>query len=478
MVSSALSTLTLGSFGGPSAHEPATTHLREVHIDGTFDPKAHAGRLKALLELSPKLFALTLTCKDLDFACTVYTIRELVATYPMFRYLDLSSSQFSASFDRLDPSSAFAKAPMREELKTNLGLDNSLVVIERFGADLETLVIDDNFSNKHIHLLERVTSERRKLKLLDMRIGFAMISNSAITEAGQKSLAAILKRPPQPVGPGDAGSGEDGGGVVTSMLMHAQQQQQTGGGFLQVPGFDRLQQTLSPLSPPSSSPKLSPLQQLPGSTLTGGMVQMQQPTELMFAISRDRLDWFPFLGNVLDRTSAIRVDFHSLNKWLPLLDQSVLLPNPNALSQPLGGSVDEQLRRKSMQQQQLSSLMASTSPNAILTTDQINPSDPPPDVSYPGDRVPRDWWILAAPHLEILSMADFDIESTAGVGLDWTERAEEDIDGHQLALFMNRVPIGSALKTMDLTKTDLKGQDIEGLRRAIDERILGCRLVI
>ncbi|KAG0207681.1 hypothetical protein BGX33_006686 [Mortierella sp. NVP41] len=466
MVSSALSTLTLGSFGGPSAHEPATTHLREVHIDGTFDPKAHAGRFKALLELSPKLFALTLTCKDLDFACTVYTIRELVATYPMFRYLDLSSSQFSASFDRLDPSSAFAKAPMREELKTNLGLDNSLVVIERFGADLETLVIDDNFSNEHIHLLERVTSERRKLKLLDMRIGFAMISNSAITEAGQKSLAAILKRPPQPVGPGDAGSGGDGGGVVTSMLMHAQQQQQTGGGFLQVPGFDRLQQTLSPLSPPSSSPKLSPLQQLPGSTLTGGMVQMQQPTELMFAISRDRLDWFPFLGNVLDRTSAIRVDFHSLNKWLPLLDQSVLLPNPNALSQPLGGSVDEQLRRKSMQQQQLSSLMASTSPNAILTTDQINPSDPPPDVSYP------------APHLEILSMADFDIESTAGVGLDWTERAEEDIDGHQLALFMNRVPIGSALKTMDLTKTDLKGQDIEGLRRAIDERILGCRLVI
>jgi hypothetical protein len=490
MASSSISALTLGTHGGVTeevAQKPPTTHLREIHIDGNFDPKAHVGKLKSLIERSPKLFALTLACKDLDFASTVYTIRELVSTYPMFRYLDLSSPQFSAVFDRLDPTSAFAKAPQREDLKPNLGLDNSLVVIERFGSDLETLLIDDSISNEHVQLLERVTSERRKLKLLDMRIGFAMISNSAITEAGRRSLEIILRRPPQPVGPPVAT--EDGGGAVNSMLMHAQlqqqQQQHTGSGLLQVPGTDQSHQTLSQLRSPSSSPVL-----------------MQPPTELMFATSRDRLDWFPFLGTVLDCTSAIRVDFHSLNKWLPLLDQSILLPNPHALSQPLGGSAEEQLHRKSVAQQQLSNLMASSNPNAILTTDQINPSDPPPQ-TYPirsiefrgtggalqAPAIKSLTRLLSlAPHLEVLSMADFEIESAA----DW-ERVlgsirlqelkqislhETNVDGHQLALFMNRVDVGARLKAMDLTKTDLKSHDIDGLRRAIDERIPGCRLIV
>ncbi|KAK5815542.1 hypothetical protein F5H01DRAFT_367933 [Linnemannia elongata] len=507
MVSSAFSALSLGALGGDrgATREPPTTHLREVHIDGNFDPKAHAGKLKSLLERSPKLFALTLTCKDLDFACAVYTIRELVSTYPMFRYLDLSSSQFSAVFDRLDPTSAFAKAPQREDLKPNLGLDNSLVVIERFGSDLETLLIDDSFSNEHVQLLERVTSERSKLKLLDMRIGFAMISNSAITETGQQSLEVILKRPPQPVGPPAAARGGSGGGAVTSMLMHAQlqqQQQHAGARFLQVPGYDQPQQTLSPLSSPSSSPRSSSASQLPGGGGASPLVQMQPPTELMFAISRDRLDWFSFLGTVLDRTSAIRVDFHSINKWLPLLDQSILLPNPRALSQPLGGSSKEQLRHKSVAQQQLSNLMASCHPTAILTTDQINPSDPPPQtypirsIEFRGTggvlQAPAIKSLIRllslAPHLEILSMADFDIESTAdwegvlgSIGLKELRQIslhETNVDGHQLALFMNRVPVGSSLKVMDLTKTDLKGQDVEGLRRAIDERIPGCRLVV
>ncbi|KAF9139844.1 hypothetical protein BGX30_007407 [Mortierella sp. GBA39] len=257
MVSSAFTTLSLGTLrgGGGATQEPPTTQLREVHIDGNFDPMAHAGKLKSLLERSPKLIALTLTSRDLDFACAVYTIRELVSTYLMFRYLDLPSPQFSAVFDRLDPTSAFARAPYREDLKSNLGLDNSLVVIERFGSDLETLLIDDSFSNENVQLLERVTSERRKLKLPDMRIGFTMISNSAITGAGQQSLENILRRPPQPVGSPVAARGGSGGGAVTSMLLHAQLQQlqqHTGAGFLQVLGYDQPQRTLSPLSSPSS----------------------------------------------------------------------------------------------------------------------------------------------------------------------------------------------------------------------------------
>ncbi|KAF8940785.1 hypothetical protein BGZ47_007607 [Haplosporangium gracile] len=208
VVSSAISALTLGALGG--------------------DP---CRKLKSLLEQSPKMFALTLTCKDLDFACAVYTIRELVSTYPMSRYLDLASSQFSAIFGRLDPTSAFAKALQREDLKPNLGLDNSLVVIERFGTDLKALLIDDTFSNEHVPLLERVTSERRRLKLLDMKIEFAMISKSAITETGQRSLEIILRRPLQPVGPLVAAGGGSGGGAVISMLMHAQLQPIAAGAY-------------------------------------------------------------------------------------------------------------------------------------------------------------------------------------------------------------------------------------------------------
>lgn len=35
-----------------------------------------------MLEHSPRLMALTLKCKDLDFVWTVYSIRELVTKFP------------------------------------------------------------------------------------------------------------------------------------------------------------------------------------------------------------------------------------------------------------------------------------------------------------------------------------------------------------------------------------------------------------
>ncbi|KAF8940786.1 hypothetical protein BGZ47_007608 [Haplosporangium gracile] len=182
---------------------------------------------------------------------------------------------------------------------------------------------------------------------------------------------------------------------------------------------------------------------------------MQPPTELIFAFSRDRLACFPFLGTVLDRTSAIRVDFHSINKWLSPLDQSILLPNPHALSQPLGGSTEEQLWRKSVAQQQLSSWMASYNPSAILTTDQIKSSDPPPTMD----------WDSVLGSIELKELKQISLHET-------------NIDGRQLALFMNRATMESSLKAVHLIKTDLKGQDVEGLRRAIDERTLGRRLVV
>jgi len=43
------------------------THLREVHIDGNFDPVPHAERIKTLFSFSPSVTALTLSCKDQDF---------------------------------------------------------------------------------------------------------------------------------------------------------------------------------------------------------------------------------------------------------------------------------------------------------------------------------------------------------------------------------------------------------------------------
>ncbi|KAG0080725.1 hypothetical protein BGZ92_000509, partial [Podila epicladia] len=234
----------------PSSPNPlATSQIREVHIDGTFDYKVHQGRIKTMLEHCPQLMALTLKCKDLDFVWTVYTLRELVTTFPQFRYLDLASPQFSAGFDRHDPWSAFGKPHQHEEIK--LAADNNLTVIERFGPDLETLLIDDNFSNDHITLLELVTRDHCKLRLLEMRVGFALIANNAITDLGQDCLTMILRRQPA--------------------------------------------------------------------------------CELMFAMNHnDRLDWFPFLGAVYDKTSAIRINFQGVNKWLPMLEQHIPQPPPSS----------------------------------------------------------------------------------------------------------------------------------------------------
>ncbi|KAF9948713.1 hypothetical protein BGZ70_002083, partial [Mortierella alpina] len=181
---------------GHAVVSPNQTYLREVHIDGDFDPKAHAQKLQILLDHSPRLLALTLSCKDLEFCSTVHTVRELVEPFKHFRFLDLTSSLFTAAFDREDPSCAFARFPQREDIKA--GIDNPLNVIEKLGPDLETVTIDESFADEHCHALERVTRERSKLKLIEMRIGFALLTNSAITEEGQQSLTKILRRdPPQ-----------------------------------------------------------------------------------------------------------------------------------------------------------------------------------------------------------------------------------------------------------------------------------------
>lgn len=134
----------------------------------------------------------------------MYTIRDLVANSPshspIFRYLDLSSPLFTAVFYRREPTSAFAKMPHREDW-TRPESDPVLVVIERFGQDLETILIDDLFRDDHVVVLERTIQERHRLKLVEMRMGFALITNSALTEAGQKALLTVLRRQPQSVEP-------------------------------------------------------------------------------------------------------------------------------------------------------------------------------------------------------------------------------------------------------------------------------------
>ncbi|KAF9214476.1 hypothetical protein BGZ59_003617 [Podila verticillata] len=381
---SPLATTTTTTLPGPKLFGPlspgrvGTSQIREVHIDGTFDYKVHQGRIKTMLEHCPSLTALTLKCKDLDFVWTVYTIRELVANFPQFRYLDLASPQFSAGFDRHDPWSAFGKPHQHEEIKQ--AADNNLTVIERFGPDLETLLIDDNFSNEHITLLELVTRDHCKLKLLEMRIGFALIANSAITDVGQDCLTMILRR--------------------------------------------------------------------------------QLACELMFAMSHDdRMDWFPFLGGVYDKTSTIRIDFQRINKSIPLLEQRIPQPPPSS------SSLDQRPAY------------------AILVLEFRGAGG----VLKPATVQSLVRILSLAPRLQILGMTNFEMDRVEWdqvlemVSLDDLKELsleETNVNGHHVALLMNRIVVGDPLRILTLGKTALKSQDIEGLKMAMQERIPNCKLVL
>ncbi|KAF9946511.1 hypothetical protein BGZ70_003189 [Mortierella alpina] len=110
-----------------------------------------------------------------------------------------------------------------------------------------------------------------------------------------------------------------------------------------------------------------------------------------------------------------------------------------------------------------------------------------------------------AAHIEVLTLAAFDINNAT----DWetTLKAvslsdlkklsleETNVDGHQIALLMNRMPMPmpvsaptavagqvkmntAPLKLLHLTKTNLKPQDVTGLRAAMQERIPNCRFVV
>ncbi|KAG0359507.1 hypothetical protein BG005_000668 [Podila minutissima] len=289
----------------------------------------------------------------------------------------LASPQFSAGFDRHDPWSAFGKPHQHEEIK--LAADNNLMVIERFGPDLETLLIDDNFSNDHITLLELVTRDHCKLRLLEMRIGFALIANSAITDLGQDCLTMILRRQPA--------------------------------------------------------------------------------CELMFAMSHNnRLDWFPFLGAVYDKTSAIWINFQGVNKWLPMLEQHIPQPPPSSSSD----------RRPAY---------------AILVLEFRGSGG----VLKPATVQSLMRILSLAPKLQILGMTNFEMDRT-----DWDQvlevvslddlrelsLEETNVNGHHAGLLMIRIEVGDPLKVLTLGKTALKPQDVEGLKMAMQERIPHCRLVL
>ncbi|GJJ76734.1 hypothetical protein EMPS_09093 [Entomortierella parvispora] len=495
------------------------THLREVHIDGNFDPVSHAERMKALLTFSPNMTALTLSCTDQDFCSTVYTVRDLVANSPahssVFRYLDISSPLFTAVFDRREPTSAFAKMPHRDDW-IRPGSDPVLTVIERFGQDLEIILIDDSFGDEHVVALERTTRERHRLKLVEMRIGFALITNSALTEVGQKSLLTVLRRQPQPVEPE----------AFYRMQQQNQLQGQQGGGgqiassqvsrLLQVPGMLTMGGGLS-----STIPAATP-------------VKMQPPTELMFAIANDRLDWFLFLGALLDRTSAIRVQFHNMNKWIPLLDKTIELPDPTSKYQQLlqqqilphdpntvnslnSGMINmnlvsdfsqvntenillQQLRKQQQQQQQQDAAQTSNLQNSILP--------PSPVQTYPIRALEIEGTgselnpgtissllrlLYLSPHVEILILSSFKIETEAGweatlAAISVTDLKELSFagtnvplpllvgDGGERISLLERLQECPSLKILNLSKTDMNRQEVEAIKQRVQLHLPGCKL--
>jgi len=411
------------------------------------------------------------------------------------------------------------------------GSDPTVMVIERFGQDLETILIDDSFGDEHVVALERTTQGRHRLKLVEMRIGFALITNSALTEVGQKSLLTVLRRQPQPEEPE----------VFYRMQQQKQLQELQGGqlpsthgsGLLQVPG-------MTPLGCAGGGPCSTRAAETP--------VKMQLPTELMFAIANDRLDWFLFLGAVLDRTSAIRVEFHSMNKWMPLLDKTILLPDPTSKPQQLlqqqilpqdpntvnclnsemmnlnmtsdfaqvnGENILSQQQRQQQHQQQHQQQQLQQQDPAQYNSNQNSTLPPTPVQTYPiraleiertGSELQPGTvssllrLLFLCPHVEILILSSFKIETKAGweatlAAISVTDLKELSFVNTNVPLsllvgggggengrgrigFLDRLQQCPSLKILNLVKTDFNRQESEAIKQRVQLQLPGCRLLM
>ncbi|KAF9170772.1 hypothetical protein BGX21_006425 [Mortierella sp. AD011] len=172
----------------------STTKLQQVHLHALFDMNEHSEKLTVLFQKSPLLKTLSLRCTKFNFCGTVELVKDLIATHKCFQILNLTSHNFKMTLDRAEPGSALLD-PVRFVGKH---LPCEPTVLRCYGACLQTLLIDDDFTDEHIAILDEITQPQRlkdlKLRQIDICVNQDMFSSSKQTYDGRRMLAAILKR--------------------------------------------------------------------------------------------------------------------------------------------------------------------------------------------------------------------------------------------------------------------------------------------
>ncbi|KAG0005049.1 hypothetical protein BGZ80_009250 [Entomortierella chlamydospora] len=170
------------------------TKLKQVHLHALFDMNEHSEKLRILFQNCPLLKTLSLRCTKFNFCGTVELVKDLIATHKRFQILNLTSHNFKMTLDRAELGSALLD-PVRFEDKF---MPCESTVLKRYGACLQTLLIDDDFTDEHIAILDEITQPQQlkdlKLRQIDICVNWDMFSFSKQTYNGRRMLAAILKR--------------------------------------------------------------------------------------------------------------------------------------------------------------------------------------------------------------------------------------------------------------------------------------------
>ncbi|KAF9354314.1 hypothetical protein BGX34_011105 [Mortierella sp. NVP85] len=260
---------------------PQSTHLEEVHLDAMFEPTLHSEKLATLLRKSPGLKTLSLRCSKAGFCETIETVKNLLPTHQSFQILELSNPNFTIVSDRTEPGSLLLDPVKRGESSKNSIGD----VLERYGAYLNKVVIDDQFTNDDIARLDKVTQQQDiRLKRIDIIVDWHMFKIPEMTTEGKYSLGKLLRR-----------------------LYNAS--------TASLPPSDG---SISQLSMSQSSFRTALLSKPSSST------PVQEPLTITFKTQHGYMKWFPFVGEILPFLTSFELKYYDFNKSIECLNISSL----------------------------------------------------------------------------------------------------------------------------------------------------------
>ncbi|KAF9347402.1 hypothetical protein BGX26_001094 [Mortierella sp. AD094] len=274
----------------------STTQLQQVHLDALFDLNVHSEKLRVLFQKSPQLKTLSLRCSKLNFCGTVELVKDLIATHKRFQILNLTSHNFKMTLDRAEPGSALLD-PVRFE-DTHVPCES--IVMKRYGAHLQKLLIDDHFTDEHIAILDEITLPQQlhdlKLRQIDICVNWDAFTFNKLTPNGKQILVAILKR----------------------LYAHSNTQLQQSTSIQGSPDV-LSEKGVIELPPPSSSsspsqpPSFSPFLSSPSSLQTDA-VALAVPFVLSFTVQYQFQDWRPVIREIFPILTSFIIKSPHLNQ--------------------------------------------------------------------------------------------------------------------------------------------------------------------